>query len=165
MSKEIINNFENIDAVNIDLKSFDKLYYKNTLKADLNEILNNIKLLHKKNIWIEITTLIIEDINSSTNELSKIAKFIYSISDSIPWHITAFYPNYKMDNHQYTKENILDKAYNIAKNIGLKYVYKGNIKTDINSYCECGAVLVNRKDHLLNTTCPNCKNEISGVYF
>jgi len=115
-----------IDAMNIDLKSFsDKFYIKNC-QARLKPVLETIKLAYKKGIHIEITTLIIPGENDSEEELEKIAKFISKINKNIPWHISRFFPMYKMNNKEPTPKETLERAYKIGKRY-LNYVYIGNV--------------------------------------
>ncbi|MBS3075360.1 AmmeMemoRadiSam system radical SAM enzyme [Candidatus Pacearchaeota archaeon] len=115
-----------IDAINIDLKSFNEKTYSNFCRAKLAPILETIRLVHKKRIHVEITTLIIPGLNDSSEELEKIAKFIASVDINIPWHISRFFPNYKMLNKEITHKETLEKAYKIGKKY-LKYVYLGNV--------------------------------------
>lgn len=116
-----------IDAINIDLKSFSDEFYIKICKARLQPVLDNIKRLHKAGVWIEITTLVIPGQNDSPAELKKIAEFIVSVSPEIPWHLSAFYPNYEMENIGPTDIEILAAAKKIGESVGLKYVYLGNI--------------------------------------
>jgi len=114
------------DAMNIDLKSFSEKFYLQNCRARLKPVLDTIILAHKKGIHIEITTLIIPGQNDSDKEFEKIAKFISSIDKNIPWHISRFFPIYKMKNLEPTPRETLDKAYKIGKKY-LNYVYIGNI--------------------------------------
>ena len=84
-----------IDAFNIDLKSFNDSFYQKVCHSRLQPVLDCIRTLHEKGIWVEVTTLLINGLNDSDEELEKIAKFIYEISPDIPWHITPFRPEYK----------------------------------------------------------------------
>ena len=115
-----------IDAMNIDLKSFSDALYKKYCGAKLQPVLDTIKRAHKKGIWIEITTLIIPGLNDSEKELEQIAKFISDIDKNIPWHISRFFPHYKMTDKPVTPIQTLEKAEKIGKKY-LKYVYLGNV--------------------------------------
>jgi pyruvate formate lyase activating enzyme len=90
-----------IDAFNIDLKSFSDKFYRTLCKARLQPVLDTIKRLYDKKIWVEVTTLVIPGENDSDEELTAIAEFIASISKDIPWHVTPFYPDYKMTDKMY----------------------------------------------------------------
>jgi len=128
-SKESLNYIAPyIDAMNIDLKSFSEKFYQKFCKAKLSPILNNIKTIKKKypHIHLEITTLLIPKENDSKQELTKIARFIASIDKNIPWHISRFFPMYKMLNKQPTPVETLKQAEKIGKSY-LNYVYIGNI--------------------------------------
>ena len=115
-----------IDAMNIDLKSFNKDFYIKYCGGKLEPVLETIKLAYKKRIHIELTTLIIPGLNDSEQELEKIAKFIASIDKNIPWHISRFFPRYKMFDKQPTSIETLKKAYEIGKKY-LNNVYIGNV--------------------------------------
>ena len=129
MSKEVINDMHGlIDALNVDLKSFNKQYYKKKLVGDLDVILDNLILMKQLGFWIEITTLVIPTKNDTEEELNQIASFIaQKLGKYTPWHISAFYPDYKENNLPRTPVESLEKAYKIGIKNGLKYVYMGNI--------------------------------------
>jgi len=114
-----------IDAVNIDLKGNNK-YYQKFCKAKLSPVLETIKRCHEHGIHIELTTLLIPDENDSDKDIEDIAKFIASINKDIPWHISRFFPMYKMINKPMTQKESLEKAYKIGKKY-LNYVYLGNV--------------------------------------
>jgi pyruvate formate lyase activating enzyme len=162
-----------LDAMNIDLKSFNDEFYKKICKARLQPVLDTIKLAHKLGIWIEITTLTIPGKNDSDEELKKIAGFIAGIDKNIPWHVTAFHPDYKMTDIPSTSLNTLHKAYSIGKKAGLNYVYVGNILDDKHSgtYCpNCNALLIKRSGYFTsvmnmdNGKCKKCNEKIAGVW-
>ncbi|MFT4303473.1 MAG: AmmeMemoRadiSam system radical SAM enzyme [Candidatus Woesearchaeota archaeon] len=162
-----------IDAVNIDLKSFNQEFYREICKADLKPVLDTIKTIHKLGIWMEITTLIIPSKNDSENELKKIAEFIAGIDCNIPWHISAFHPMYKMNDIPSTKLKILEKAFLIGKKAGLKYVYIGNVINNekSNTYCSnCNKLLIKRDYFkaefmkIKENKCSHCDFEIKGVW-
>jgi pyruvate formate lyase activating enzyme len=117
---------EYIDAVNIDLKSFNEKAYQKYCGAKLEFVLENIKWFHEAGIHVEITTLVIPGLNDSNKELEKIARFIASINVTIPWHISRFFPRYKMKDKEITPIETLNRAEKIGKKY-LKYVYMGNI--------------------------------------
>ena len=123
-SFEYISDF--IDAVNIDLKSFSDSVYKKYCGGKLKPVLETIKRFHKKGIHIELTTLIIPGLNDSTKELKQIAKFIASVNKNIPWHISRFFPMYKMLDREITPLSTLKRAEKIGKKY-LKYIHMGNI--------------------------------------
>ncbi len=159
-------------AANIDLKSFRPRHYKRVCGAKLEPILESIKHMKASGIWVEVTTLVIPTENDSEEELREIARFIVSVGADIPWHISAFYPTYKMTNLPRTPVTTLHKAREIGLKEGLRYVYTGNVPGDSgeNTYCyNCGKILIERYGytisgyHLEDSSCPSCGTHIDGV--
>jgi pyruvate formate lyase activating enzyme len=174
MSKETLKLIAPyLDAINVDLKSFREKFYQKVVHAHIEPVKENIKKIWEMGIWEEVTTLIIPGFNDSENELKEIAQFLVTISPDLPWHISAFYPNYKMLDVPSTPKETLLKAYHIGKNAGLKYVYTGNIP-DSNyesTYCpNCGFKLIERwgiemiENNLLGDKCPKCGTKIAGRF-
>jgi len=160
-----------LDAANVDLKSFREAFYKKFCRARLAPVLENIKLMKKLNIWVEITTLIIPQENDSLDELSDIIDFIISVDKNIPWHISRFHPDYKLYGYLPTEIETLQKVYQLAKSKGLRYVYIGNAYTDYaeNTYCyQCSRLLIKRvgfsvvRSNLREGKCNFCGAPISG---
>ncbi len=161
-----------LDAANIDLKSFSEDFYKKLCGAKLSPVLDTIKLLKECGIWIEVTTLIIPSKNDSDEELHSIAEYIARIDEDIPWHISAFYPTYKLLNVPPTSPKTLLHAYDIGINTGLHYVYTGNIynKDTETTFCnKCKKPLIERHFYDVvnkldvNAYCPYCGNSVAGV--
>ncbi len=161
-----------LDAANVDLKSFTEQFYKKFCGGRLNPVLDNLKQLKKLGIWVEVTTLIIPTLNDSSEELKKIAEFIVSLGPETPWHVTAFYPAYKMTDLPGTSPELLHKARKIGIDAGLLYVYSGNIPGDEgeNTYCsKCGKLVIRRfgfkviEYNIENSCCNFCNNKIDGV--
>lgn len=116
-----------LDAINIDLKGFSEENYLKYSGAKLQPVLDNIKEIFKRKIHLEVTTLIIPGINDDEKQLTDIAKFIASISKEIPWHISRFFPAYKMMDTPVTPIETLKLAEKIGKSAGLKNIHLGNI--------------------------------------
>jgi len=172
-SKEALDKMTFIDAMNIDLKSSRPDFYQKNCGAKLQPVLDNIKAVYEKGIWLEITTLLIPEENDSLVELREIARFIAKISPDIPWHISAFHPDFQMVNRRNTTFQDLVKAYNVGKEAGLNYVYLGNINNnEYNStFCpKCKKLLIKRVGYsvsvegLINGQCKFCGQEIKGVW-
>lgn len=115
-----------IDAMNIDLKTFSEKTSIKYCKCKLKPVLDAIKRAHLAGIHIEITTLVVPGVNDSEKELENIAKFIASVDENIPWHISRFFPMYKSIDKNITPIETLNKAFNIGKKY-LKNVYLGNV--------------------------------------
>ncbi|MEM4337134.1 MAG: AmmeMemoRadiSam system radical SAM enzyme [Candidatus Woesearchaeota archaeon] len=164
-----------IDAMNIDLKSFDKNFYMKICGAvDVEKVIETITTAYNMGFWIEITTLIIPNHNDSEENLRRIAKFISSLNKNIPWHITRFFPMYKMEKIPPTPIDTLIRAYKIGLEAGLKYIYIGNVHKEHyeNTFCpKCNKIVIERrwelgivKNFLKNNSCPHCGEHIAGVY-
>jgi len=136
-----------IDAANVDLKSFSDEFYKTRCRARLAPVLEAIRLMHEKGIFLEITTLVIPGENDSKVELGKLACFIVSVSPEIPWHVSRYHPDYKRQDKDWTPSETIFDAAEIGKASGLKYVYAGNLPAGRyeNTYCAgCGATVIER---------------------
>jgi len=162
-----------LDAMNIDLKSFSNDFYESVCGAKLRPILDTIEYAYQKGIWVEITTLVIPNQNDSDEEIESIAQFIASISPTIPWHLSAFFPSYKMSDTPPTPIQTLHKAYTIAKTAGLEYVYIGNLHdyAHQSTYCpRCNELLIQRERYTVELKafekghCTQCNHEIEGIF-
>lgn len=161
-----------IDAANIDLKSYSENFYTKITGAHLKVVRENIKKFVAAGIWTEIATLIIPSLNDNPEELSQMANFIANISLDMPWHLSAFFPAYKLTSLPATSARILKKAYDIGIKAGLHYVYTGNLLPSLspeNTYCpQCQFKLIERRGYtilnnsLSNGCCPNCGYKIAG---
>ena len=162
-----------IDFYKVDLKSFNEQHY-HQLGGRLQPILDTIRSLHERGIWLEIVTLIIPGFNDSDAELRQAAEFLAGVSPMIPWHVTAFHSDYKMDTTPSTPAKTLLRAAEIGKEAGLKYIYAGNQPGKVgeleNTRCHaCNALLVERYGYLItgyhltaDGKCPQCATAIPG---
>ncbi len=173
MSDELIDKLlKNLNAANIDLKSFSDEFYKKVCKARLNPVLNTIKRFFEAGIHIEITTLLIPNLNDSEDELKKVAEFLSSISPDIPWHISRYHPDYKLNLPSTPLEKI-ERAREIGIGAGLRYVYSGNVWGDEgeNTFCyNCKRMIVEREGftvrryEIVNGKCRYCNTSIYGLF-
>jgi pyruvate formate lyase activating enzyme len=172
-SEEIVEDMSSwVDAANIDLKSWDDSYYKKALKGGLEAVKNTLRRMVKAGIWVEVTTLIIPGENDSDEELKAMAEFIANdLGKHVPWHLSAFYPDYKMLDHESTKLETLQRAKKIGQKAGLDYIYLGNVPVHGDTYCpECGELLIDRTEYsvtvnkLIEGQCPKCDRKIEGLY-
>ncbi len=156
-----------IDAMNIDLKSMDDFFYKHLCKGSLEPVLRTIEIA-ARSTHVELTTLVIDNENSSLEEIRSLAKRVGQIDKSIPLHFSRYFPAYKMK-HPPTKIETLVEAKNIAKEY-LDYVYIGNVwGVDNNSYCpSCNGVLVDRNTNPIEVfidkdRCKKCKTKVNFI--
>ena len=172
-SHEVLEDMPSwVDAANIDLKSFSHEYYKKVLKTNLDGVLESLIEFAKSDIWLEITTLLIPGVNDSDEEIKQMAEFIATkLGKEIPWHFSAFHPDYKMQETPSTPLSTLTRAREIAHQHGINYIYLGNVLNDSNTYCPtCKVKIVERNGyqaHIIgieNNRCTNCGSEIKGVW-
>ncbi len=161
-----------LDAANVDLKFFKEESYRRISRAPLRPILNAIRLYHELGVWLEVTTLVIPGINDSEEELTDIARFVRSVGPEVPWHVSQFYPAYKMLERPATPIKTLRRAAEIGRAAGLRYVYEGNVPGEAgeNTYCpHCRALLIERygfhvrANRLREDRCPDCGSSVDGV--
>lgn len=165
-----------LDGMNIDIKGYNQSFYKDICGASLKPVLDTIEYAHKKGIWIETTTLLISGYNDSDEEIRSIAQFQANLDTNMPWHISAFHPMYKMLNVPRTPAQTLRRAYDIGKDVGLRYVYVGNIDDEAreSTYCpKCGMLVIDRHGHIgqyvtnhlvNNNQCPSCAYSLHGIW-
>ena len=172
-SPDIIEDMASwVDAANIDLKSWDNAYYKKELKGGIEEIKDTLRRMVKAGIWVEVTTLIIPGENDSDRDLTEMAEFIANdLGKHVPWHLSAFFPNYKMMDHEATKVETLKRAKKIGEKAGLAYIYLGNVSENGTTHCpQCDTVLIERSGYSPNIKkfdnghCLTCQREIEGVW-
>lgn len=167
-----------IDAFNIDLKSFRETTYESMIGGRLDLILMNLEAVAKSKSWLEITTLLVPGMNDSYEEKEDIANFIANLDKNIPWHVSKFYPHYKMlGKSNETDFESLKEAYVIGLGAGLKYVYVGNTmdKNYSSTRCpECKKTIIERTGYnvsmdqgelnSLKGKCPFCGSNIDGKF-
>lgn len=162
-----------LDAYKIDLKGFDAARYR-TLGGQLAHVVESIRLVYERGLWLEVLTLLIPGFNDGEDELRSIAKYIAGISRDIPWHVTAFHPDYQMRDPRATTAQDLMRAAEIGTAEGLHFVYAGNLPGRVgeweNTRCpSCRRTLVERHGyvvrgyHITNSgQCPDCGCRIPG---
>jgi pyruvate formate lyase activating enzyme len=159
----------------IDLKTMQDRQYRR-FGGVLKNVLDSIRLAHELGFWVEIVTLVVTGFNDSTEELMDTARYLSSISPDIPWHVTAFHPDYKMTEPPPTSVKTLLRAAEIGQEAGLNYVYAGNIPGRMGEYentlCpKCRTTLVERYSYVIQGynltgkgTCPKCGSAIAGLW-
>jgi pyruvate formate lyase activating enzyme len=164
-----------LSGYKIDLKTMNDHQYRK-LGGVLDHVLESIRLAHEAGLWVEVVTLVIPGFNDSTEELMDAARYIQSVSVDIPWHVTAFHPDYKMTDPPPTSVRTLLRAAEIGQEAGLNYVYAGNAPGRVgeyeNTYCpHCHALLIERYSYVIQSyhitrsgACPKCGAAIAGVW-
>jgi len=162
-----------IDLYKVDLKSFDDRHY-HELGGRIGPILDSIRRIHSMRLWLEIVTLLIPDFNDSNDELRKLTDFVASVSPDIPWHVTAFHADYKMSDQRNTTAEDLQRAAEIGREAGLRYIYAGNLPGMIDggedTHCpQCRNTLIRRYGYFIEDyrltpegRCPDCSYQVPG---
>ena len=167
--------FASFDATNVDLKAFTEPFYAKTCGGHLQPVLDTLEYLVKHtSVWTEITTLLIEGLNDGDREISELATWIGEhLGPDVPVHFSAFHPDYKLLDRPPTSAATLQRARTIAKAVGLRHVYTGNIHDAVggSTWCHhCGTLLVQRDWYQLggyrlgNGQCPDCGAACAGVW-
>lgn len=164
-----------LDAMKIDLKAFSETTYRE-LGGHLQPVLETIQIAREMGIWVEVVTLLIPEWNDSQKEIWELTRFLAGVSVDIPWHVTAFHPDYKMMDRDHTTASALQTAAEIGQEAGLRYVYAGNLPGRVgsleNTYCpHCQQELITRRGFFIGKVritedgrCPVCGEKIAGVF-
>ena len=174
-SKELFDEIAPyLDAANVDLKGFTDDFYVKYCGGRLQPVLDTLKRLKNKKIWTEVTTLVIPTLNDSEEIFKNIAKFIKSeLGSETPWHITQFSGaiSWKLQDLPETPVETLEKAYNIGKEVGLRYVYTGNVPgiPSEDTFCpKCNTLSIDRTGYIISRydkqgKCPKCGEDLNLI--
>lgn len=168
--------FSYMDAANVDLKGFTERFYHKICGGHLQPVLDTLKYLkHETKVWFEITTLLIPGENDSDQELEEMTRWgVENLGPDIPWHFTAFHPDWKMMDKPSTPPETLTRARRIAMKNGVRHAYTGNVH-DIeggSTYChQCGKRLIGRDWYVITEwhltddgRCRSCGTPCAGVF-
>jgi len=165
-----------VDAYKVDLKTFNSKHYRQ-LGGVLENVTDTIRMLKERNFWVEIVTLVVPGFSDDPDELKRMADFLVSIDPLMPWHVTAFHPDYKMtEGYRRTNADDLMRIVHYGEQAGLKYIYPGNLPGQVgeweNTRCHgCNATLIRRHGFLVQENrvtpdgkCPACSTSIPGIW-
>jgi pyruvate formate lyase activating enzyme len=163
-----------IDAANIDLKAFSESTYLKLTGGKLQPVLDSLKVLKDMGVWLEITNLIVPDWTDNQDDIRKMCKWLSDNGfKNTPLHFSRFYPMHKLEQLPPTPVEILNNAYSIAKEEGLKYVYTGNAPGNeiSDTKCpSCNSTVVVRQGYRISSNtitdgkCNKCGSKIDGVW-
>jgi pyruvate formate lyase activating enzyme len=161
-----------LDAANVDLKAFRDSSYRRYVGARLQLVLNSLRTIKRLGIWLEVTSLIIPELNDDELELRETAAFlVQELGPDTPWHISRFFPNYHMTDRLPTSLETLQRAREIGWEEGLHYIYIGNASEGQDTFCPgCNRLLVCRPglgesiNSLRDGHCPDCGTIVAGVW-
>ncbi|HLA81365.1 MAG TPA: AmmeMemoRadiSam system radical SAM enzyme [Thermoleophilia bacterium] len=160
-----------LHGANVDLKAFSDDFYRRMAGARLKPVLDSIRRLWEMGVWVEVTTLLIPGHNDSPDELRRLAAFLVSVSPDIPWHVSRFYPTYRLLDAAPTPVASVELALQIGREEGIRYVYGGNIPghSSESTMCpDCGETVIERRGFSLMRNaapegrCPRCSEPIAG---
>jgi pyruvate formate lyase activating enzyme len=164
-----------LDAYKVDLKSMRQETYRQ-LGGALKHVLATIEQAHALGLWVEVVTLVVPGFNDSNEELWDAARFLAGISPDIPWHVSAFHPDYQMSEHDFTAPESLVRAAEIGREAGLHYVYAGNLPGRVGEYEDtfcagCGQALIRRRHYEVREyhlddhgSCTSCGLRLPGIW-
>ncbi len=163
-----------IDGINVDLKAGRGEFYRKISGAAFAPVLANLKTIQRLGVWLEVTTLVIPGLNDGDDELRWVAGFLHDeLGPDVPWHISRFYPNYRMSDRLPTPASTLERAWRIGLDAGLHYVYVGNLpgnQTESTLCPHCGRTLIARAGYrvrqvaLREGACAVCGTPVPGVW-
>jgi pyruvate formate lyase activating enzyme len=168
--------FAAMDAANVDLKGFSESFYHRICGGHLAPVLETLVYLrHETDVWLEITTLLIPGENDAEPELEAMSRWVVeNLGPDVPWHFTAFHPDYRMLDKPPTPPATLRRARAIAKEHGMRFVYTGNVhdpEGQTTVCAGCGGVLIARDGYELGAWnlddeghCLRCGARCPGVF-
>ncbi len=163
-----------LHGANIDLKAWSDSFYRRVCgAAGMSPVLATIADFIENGIWVEVTTLLIPGYNDNSAELKELARFLVSLSPAIPWHVTGFFPTYRLTGIAPTPPETINRVRAIGLEAGLQYVFAGN-RPGIggeSTYCHnCGELLIERygfrvlKNRISTSCCPACQTPVAGIF-
>ena len=165
-----------VDAYKVDLKTFDPKNYRQ-LGGVMENVTDTIRMLKERGFWVEIVTLVVPGFSDNADDLKRMAEFLASVDPLMPWHMTAFHPDYKMtDGYRRTNVEDLMKIVEYGTQAGLKYLYPGNLAGQVgeweNTRCHhCRATVIRRYGFLVQQNrvgpdgmCPDCRKPLPGIW-
>jgi pyruvate formate lyase activating enzyme len=162
-------------ALKIDLKTFNDRQYR-TLGGTLERVTDTIRQARARGLWVEVVTLLVPGFNDDERELRDLARFLASVSPDVPWHVTAFHPDYRLTEPRPTQVRDLRRAAEIGVREGLRFVYAGNLPGRVgaweNTRCPgCGRTLIERCGFTVTACgltpegrCPQCQTLVPGIW-
>lgn len=163
-----------LDAIKIDLKGFDRDFYRNVCDAELDPVLRSIRAIARSGVHLEIVNLVVPTLNDSDAMLKDLIQWVLNeAGPDVPIHFTRFHPDYKMLNLPPTPVGTLEKAYDLATTAGIRYPFVGNVPghPGNHTHCpKCGKIVIHRSGffvteiHIEQGRCAFCRTPIAGVW-
>ncbi len=163
-----------VDAIKVDLKAIREKFYREIVRGELQPVLDRLVQIKKSNVWLEIVYLIVPTLNDTDAEFRELARWIRdNLGNDTPVHFSRFHPQYLLTGLPPTPLATMDRAYQIARAEGLKFVYLGNVPGHAaeSTYCPgCGKIVVSRTGYkvdqinLVDGACSSCGLAVPGRF-
>lgn len=163
-----------MDAIKIDFKAITEEFYNSVCFGRMQPVLDNIKAIKQRGVWLELVNLIVPTLNDKRDEISRLVDWVLdNLGAEVPLHFSRFWPQYQLRNLPPTPIETLDSAWQIAKKKGVQYAYIGNIPEHDgnNTYCpKCGKMLIRRlgydvlENNITKGKCEFCGKGIPGIW-
>ena len=163
-----------MDVIKIDFKGYSEKFYKEVVFGELQTVLNTMKIIKEEGVWLEVVNLVVPTLNDSPQDIRSLCIWIKeNLGKDTPIHFSRFHPMYKLKNLPPTPVKTLEKAFQIAKEVGLNYVYIGNVPShpQENTYCpKCKEVVIKRvgyqilENNIAGGKCSFCGHSIPGIW-
>ena len=163
-----------LDAANIDLKGFTRMFYRELCAGEMEPVLAALKVLKEEKVHLEITHLVIPTRNDDLSVIREMCLWVKNeLGADTPIHFSRFYPLYKLQNLPPTPVSTLEKIRAAAMSAGLEYVYVGNVPghEGENTFCpRCKKMIVQRTGFMVRAVnlqggkCGFCGKPIPGIW-
>jgi len=163
-----------LDAVKIDFKAYTREFYNQVCSGQLQPVLETLKTIKEQGVWLEIVNLVVPTLNDDSSDIRGMCQWIKEqVGSDVPLHFTRFFPMYRLTNLSPTPVETLERAYKIAKEVGLRYVYIGNVPSHIqnSTFCpNCYKVIIHRiqfsviSNEVFAGKCSFCGEPIAGLW-
>ena len=170
---EMLETFNpHLDAANVDLKAFRDETYRQYVGARLQPVPDSMKKMKQMGVWLEVTTLVIPGIDDDPAEVRDAARFVArELGSETPWHISRFFPAYRMTDVPPTPISTIQRAREIGREEGLRHIYGGNVPREATTSCPaCGRLLIRRSGYRIlenyvdpEGRCPDCNTPLAGI--
>ena len=163
-----------VDAIKVDFKGITEEFYNKIPLGRLQPVLDTIKMIKERKVWMELVNLIVPTLNDSKDDVARLIDWtVENVGVDVPLHFSKFWPQYQLKNLPPTPEETLDMAWQMAKKKGVHYAYIGNIPAHDgnNTYCtKCRKLLIKRigydvlENNVVSGKCASCNEVIPGVW-
>ena len=161
-----------LDAVQLDIKSFDDRLYRSMARGRLDPVLRSLLVLKEEGVWIEVSFLMVTGVTDEPDQVMGFARWVVSnLGADVPLHLLRFFPSHRLTHLSPTPVSVMQRALDSARAAGLRYVYLGNAPGASDTRCPNDQeLLIERRGYqitsnkLRNGSCPRCGTKIAGIF-